>query len=54
MWRKAATFSGAKIIERPTITTTRGQTTCQAVISRFMRDIQKFPRPSVKRPAATR
>ena len=40
MYRKAATLSGAKIIDRPAITTTRGQTTCHGLISRFICDIQ--------------
>ena len=43
MYIKAATLSGAKIIDRPTMTTTLGQTICQGLMSRFMRDIQRFP-----------
>ena len=37
---KEATFSGAKVAERPAMKTSRGQTTCQGPISTFRRDIQ--------------
>ena len=36
MYMNAATFSGAKSIDRPAMTTTRGQTTCHGLMSRFM------------------
>ena len=40
MYLKAATFSGAKIIDRPAIVTTRGQTTWNGLMYRFIRAIQ--------------
>ena len=40
MTRNAATFKGANNSDRPTIVTTRGQTTCIGLISRFISDSQ--------------
>ena len=40
VYLKAATLSGAKIIDRPTISTTRGQITCHGLMSRFISAIQ--------------
>ena len=40
MYLKAATLSETKIIESPTINTTRGQTTCPGLMYRFIRAIQ--------------
>jgi hypothetical protein len=40
MYLKAATFSGAKIIDRPPIVTTRGQTTCHGLMYKFISAIQ--------------
>ena len=40
VYLKAATLIGAKIIDRPTIITTRGQTTCHGLMYRFISAIQ--------------
>src|SRR5262249_34187721 len=40
VYLKAATFSETKIIDRPTINTTRGQMTCEGLMDRFISAIQ--------------
>jgi hypothetical protein len=40
MYLKAATLIETKIIDSPTMSTTRGQTTCPGLMYRFMSAIQ--------------
>ena len=40
LYLKAATLSGAKIIDTPQIITTRGQTTCHGLMYRFTNALQ--------------